>query len=89
MSVYKYNPEGSTLRRDQKKLLEMLQYVSDLCKAYNIQYWLSSGTLLGGARHQGFIPWDDDMDIVMLKKDYKNWRKFSVVLMTASSYFIV
>lgn len=52
MSVYKYNPEGSTLRRDQKKLLEMLQYVSDLCKAYNIQYWLSSGTLLGGARHQ-------------------------------------
>lgn len=33
MSVYKYNPEGSTLRRDQKKLLEMLQYVSDLCKA--------------------------------------------------------
>lgn len=75
MSVYKYNPEGSTLRRDQKKLLEMLQYVSDLCKAYNIQYWLSSGTLLGGARHKGFIPWDDDMDIVMLKKDYKKLEK--------------
>ena len=71
----KYNPEGSALRRDQLELLRMLAVVADICKENNIQWWLSSGTLLGAARHKGFIPWDDDMDIVLLKKDYKRLEK--------------
>lgn len=71
----KYNPDGSALRRDQKELLRMLKVVEGICKDNNIQWWLSSGTLLGAARHQGFIPWDDDMDIVLLKKDYKRLEK--------------
>ena len=70
-----YNPEGSLLRRDQKELLLMLEELNKICKEHNIQWWLSSGTLLGAARHQGFIPWDDDMDIVLLKKDYKRLEK--------------
>lgn len=70
-----YNPEGSLLRRDQKELLSMLLIFDKICKEHNIQWWLSSGTLLGAARHQGFIPWDDDMDIVLLKKDYKRLEK--------------
>jgi len=70
-----YNPEGSALRRDQLELFKMLQNFDIICKRNNIQWWLSSGTLLGAARHQGFIPWDDDMDIVMMRDDYKRLVK--------------
>lgn len=71
----RYNPDGSTLRRDQLELLKMLNKVDAICKENNIEWWLSSGTLLGAARHQGFIPWDDDMDIVMMRKDYRRLKK--------------
>lgn len=71
----KYNPEGSALRHDQLELFRMLKVVANICKQNDIQWWLSSGTLLGAARHEGFIPWDDDMDIVLLKKDYKRLTK--------------
>lgn len=73
--MIKYNPEGSLLRRDQKELFRMLEVLDKIFREHNIQWWLSSGTLLGAARHQGFIPWDDDMDIVLLKKDYKRLEK--------------
>lgn len=71
----KYSPEGSLLRKDQMHLLDMVFILDEICKKHGIEWWLSSGTLLGAARHQGFIPWDDDMDIVMLKKDYKKLLK--------------
>ena len=66
----KYNPEGSILRRHQMRMLEMLETIDAICKKHHIPYWLSSGTLLGAARHKGFIPWDDDLDIELLRKDY-------------------
>lgn len=66
----RYNPEGSLLRRDQMELLRMLQVVASICEEHGLKWWLSSGTLLGAARHKGFIPWDDDIDIVLLKEDY-------------------
>ena len=53
----------------------MLRYVANICDANGIEWWLSSGTLLGAARHEGFIPWDDDLDIVLLKRDCKRLER--------------
>lgn len=75
----RYNPNGSTLRRQQLRMFEMLQYIDTVCKNHGIRYWLCSGTLLGAVRHGGFIPWDDDVDIEMLREDY---RKFVKVMAT-------
>ena len=67
----RFNPDGSLLRRQQMRMLEILLEVDRICKKHGIRYWLSSGTLIGAARHKGFIPWDDDLDIEMLWDDYK------------------
>lgn len=69
----RYNPEGSETRVLQLKLLEMLIHLDSICKKHDIKYWLSSGTCLGAVRHQGFIPWDDDIDVEMLRSDYKKF----------------
>lgn len=72
----KYNPEGSTLRKAQNRMLAILVEVDMICRRHNIPYWLDFGTLLGAVRHKGFIPWDDDMDISILEKDRKRLCHF-------------
>ena len=71
----RFNPDGSLLRQQQQRMLELLIEVDRICKKHHITYWLSCGTLLGAARHKGFIPWDDDLDIEMLLPDYKRLLK--------------
>lgn len=71
-----YNPEGSKLRKLQLRMLDMLIYIDKVCKEQNIDYRLDGGNVLGAVRHGGFIPWDDDVDIVLVSKDYKRLVKY-------------
>jgi len=63
-----YPPD--VLRKLQMAELEILDAVAELCAKHNISWFLEGGTALGAIRHQGFIPWDDDVDIGMLRCDY-------------------
>lgn len=58
------------LRDCQLVYLELLRFIDNVCGKYDLEYMLAYGTLLGAVRHDGFIPWDDDCDIIMLRKDY-------------------
>ena len=66
-----YNSEGTKLRKAQLRMLEILVEVDAICTRHNIPYWLAYGSCLGAVRHGGFIPWDDDLDIALMKSDYK------------------
>ena len=82
----KYNPEGSELRNMQYEMLKALLFLDKICKENNIPYFLTGGTLLGAIRHQGFIPWDDDLDIALLKKDYK--KLYKILLQLSSDEYV-
>jgi lipopolysaccharide cholinephosphotransferase len=59
-----------SLAEIKKIELDLLKNVVKVCKENNLRYFLAGGTLLGAIRHQGFIPWDDDIDVLMPRKDY-------------------
>ena len=52
----------------------MLRELDDICRKNNLKYWVTCGTLIGCLRHKGWIPWDSDIDVGMLEKDYKKLR---------------
>lgn len=63
------SPEQA-LKRLQEAELEILLAISEVCEKTQVSWWMDSGTALGAVRHGGFIPWDDDIDIGMLRSDY-------------------
>lgn len=69
--MVKYTDE--TLKQLHSTILEMLIEFDRICRKYNIPYIIESGTLLGAVRNKGFIEWDDDADIKMLRKDYNKF----------------
>ncbi len=67
--------EGETLNRFQAVLLDITEDIKSVCNENNITYMLLGGSLLGAVRHNGFIPWDDDMDLGILSSDYDRFIK--------------
>lgn len=59
------------LRDIQVLYVELLRFIDNVCNKYEINYWIDYGTLLGAVRHGGFIPWDDDIDISVMREDYE------------------
>lgn len=67
--------EISNLRKLQLEELKILDIFVDICEKNKLRYFLLGGTLLGAIRHTGFIPWDDDVDVCMPRKDYEIFLK--------------
>lgn len=75
------------LRTLQLTELEILLEFCRVCKCLNLQYFLTAGTLLGAVRHKGFIPWDDDIDVAMSRKDYEIFVKRANSVLTSEYFF--
>ena len=67
------NTIDSAHEEHQKALLTLLNEFDRVCNVLNIPYVLFAGTMLGAVRHKGFIPWDDDLDVLMLRSDYERF----------------
>lgn len=65
------------LKHAQRVLLFMMKSIHEVCVKNDIKYWIDYGSLIGAVRHNGFIPWDDDFDICMLREDYERFDKIA------------
>ena len=72
----------------QLKILEIVKDIDKICKENNIEYYLCYGSCLGAVRHNGFIPWDDDFDIMLKYDDYKRFLKVCEDQLDKSKYFV-
>lgn len=65
----------ATLKKLHQYMVDVLMEIDRICEKYSLTYFIIGGTLLGAVRHNGFIPWDDDLDIVMPRTDYEKFSE--------------
>ena len=70
--------EVTDVREIQQMELGIMEYIHEVCNKIGVKYFLAYGSLIGAVRHQGFIPWDDDMDICMLRDDYEKLQDYLI-----------
>ena len=79
---------ANPLREHQKALCLLLGEFDRICKELQIPYVLYAGTLLGAVRHKGFVPWDDDLDVMMLRSDYERFLQEADKLLDQERFFL-
>ena len=77
----------NNIKRIWKTELDILRRFIQFCEENNLRYFIDYGTLLGAVRHQGFIPWDDDIDISMLRSDYEKMQHLAMQEFTGDIFF--
>ncbi|MBO5323398.1 MAG: LicD family protein [Oscillospiraceae bacterium] len=75
-------------KEHQQALCVLLEEFDRVCKALDIPYMLFAGTMLGAVRHQGFIPWDDDVDVILLRKDYDRLLKEAEQVLDSEKFYL-
>lgn len=68
--------------------LDLIQEIIEICQKNQIKYFMIGGSLLGAVRHQGFIPWDDDVDIGMVREDYDRFLRVAPAELSQPYYFL-
>lgn len=76
------------LKEHQRALNVLLKEFDRVCRQLNIPYVLFAGTMLGAVRHQGFIPWDDDLDVMMLREDYERFLREADSVLDRERFFL-
>ena len=82
---------GFTVSADMKKVwaaqLDLLERFQEVCHRHGLRFFASGGTLLGAIRHKGYIPWDEDIDIMMMREDYEKLLAIAPQEFTAPYFF--
>ena len=84
----KQNETVYSLKEHQSNLKLLLDEFDRVCKALDIPYMLFAGTMLGAVRHEGFIPWDDDLDVIMMREDYERFLSEAETVLDSEKFFL-
>ncbi len=88
MDPYKDGNGLEIKARHHGVMLELLLQLDSVCRKHDIRYMLFAGSAIGAVRHGGFIPWDDDLDVIMLRDDYERFLEAAAAELDASKYYV-